>query len=85
MTVAPTASAYEVALEFIRLCDVTRTWHRAGIEPTLPLTHELNEARYHLDTLLGSDHWGSWTNAQWDDIVRKRLTAQDPRPLVDGL
>lgn len=82
----PTASAYEVAVEFIHLGDILRLWQALGWEPTLSLLAEMAECRYRLDhTLLDSCRRGAWTATEWNDLVRKRLITPDSRPLVAGL
>lgn len=82
-----TASAYEVAVEFIRLGDIHRTFERAhaqgwdGAESERAMSLEMVECRYRLDKLLGTYDWKRWTNAEWNALVKKRLTTT-ARPIV---
>jgi hypothetical protein len=94
MSVSPTASAYEVAVDFIRLTDIVRLRQKVGLaladqagwEPAASTLQELVDCRYHLDRVLShGQNWAAWTDEAWTGLVRARLTTADSRPAVAGL
>lgn len=70
----PHGSAYEVAVEFIRLADIQRMRELVGLPYSVPLHEEMSECRYQLDVLLGHNA-RAWTTPQWNALVRSRLVA----------
>lgn len=74
-------TAYEVAVEFIRLGDIRRRFERVGIVPDMAMDQELNDLRYRLDRLLG-EHVR--TRADWLAVVRKNNDLSTP-PTVAGV
>lgn len=78
----PTATAYEVAVEFIRLGDIHRLFLATGIKPDHAMDKEIFDCRYHLDRLLGAH---SRDRADWLSVIRKRKDLSSPPRVVGFL
>ena len=68
-------SPYEAALQFIKVSDSVRLLQHAGRQVPWSLQNDVIECRYRLDRALGKGR-RTWTDAEWDVLVRLRLTGQ---------
>lgn len=72
-----TVDAYRSACDFIVVGDVMRTLWDAGMQVPEAMYWELREARYHLDRALRLRDRELLTDAEWDVLVRMRLTNRE--------
>lgn len=72
MTASADMSSYETARHFMKLSDSIRLHQAAGVEVPPSLALDTIECRYRLDRLLG-DRPRTWTDEEWDTLVRLRL------------
>lgn len=71
-------SPYEASLQFIKVSNLVRLYQSVGWQVPDSLLWDVVECRYRLDRALSVPH-PPLTDAEWDVLVRLRLTGEEKR------
>jgi hypothetical protein len=74
VSISPDLEVYESANQFIKLTNLVRLYQKIGWEVPDSLQWDIIDCRYRLDRVLLPGKRRVWSDIEWDNLVRLRLT-----------